>query len=205
MIKLVAFEIWTVLFEKQGKDSIKEIIKAFNVEDKTVFRRKFLELYLSKAWYSKGDAYKEICIDNHIEPSEDNIAKMVNIANKNMQSIVIYPHTKEILDAFKKSDLKLGLVSNSSNFSINLLKEETKILDMFDYSIFSYDVNVIKPDIKMFSTLIKITNFKPEEILFIGQDKKEDIIPAKSLGINTILYKDYEQLKKDLVEYGILL
>ena len=204
MVKLIAFELWNVLIEKQGKDVIKEIIKAFNVEDKTVFRRKFLELYLSKAWLSKSDAYREICINNNIEPNEDNITKMTNIANKNMQSITIYPHSKELLDALKKSDLKLALISNSSNFSINLVKENTKLLELFDQTVFSYNINTIKPDTKMFLTLLKMTNLKSEEVLYIDADKSDCKI-AKSLGINVIVYKDFDQLKKDLVSYGILL
>jgi len=204
MVKLIAFEIWDVLLEKQGKDIIKEIIKAFNVEDKIVFRRKFNELYLSRQWNSKSEAYRAICEDNHIEPNEENTNKMTNIANKNMQLIAIYPHAKELLDTFKKSGLQLGLISNSSNFSINLAKENTKILDLFDYQIFSYDVGTIKPDIKMFNTLLKVTNIDPKEIIYIDSEKNNCKI-AKSLGMNIIHYKDYEQLKKDLVPFGILL
>ncbi len=204
MVKMIAFELWNVLLEKTGKDSIKEIIKQFNVEDKIVFRRKFLETYFSIHWLSKHDAYKAICESNGIPITEENIGKMINIANKNMQSITIYPHSKELLEAFKKSDLKLALISNSSNFSINLVKENTKLLELFDQTIFSFDINTIKPDSKMFLTLLKMTNLKPEDILYIDAEKSDCKI-AKSLGINTIIYKDYEQLKKDLVNYGILL
>jgi len=204
MIKIIAFELWNVLIEKQGKDVVKEIMKAFNVEDKLVFNRKFLELYLSKAWFSKADAYREICIDNHIEPTEENITKMTNIANKNMQSITIYPHSKELLDTFRKSGLQLALISNSSNFSINLVKENTKILELFDYNVFSYENGTTKPDEKMFTTLLKITNIAPDEILYIDANKT-DCKVAKSLGFNTIVYKDYEQLKKDLEKYSIIL
>jgi len=204
MVKLIAFELWNTLMEKQGKDIIKEIIKTFNVEDKIVFRRKYLETYLSTNWLSKRDAYKTICEENNIPATEENIGKMTNIANKNMQSIVIYPHSKELLDIFKKSGIKLALISNSSNFSINLVKENTKLLEMFDYTVYSFDVDTIKPDLKMFNTILKITDIKPEDILYIDAEKSDCKI-AKSLGMNTIVYKDYYQLKKDLINYGILL
>jgi HAD superfamily hydrolase (TIGR01509 family) len=204
MVKLIAFELWDVLLKKEGKDVVKEIMKAFNVEDKIVFRRKFNEVYLTRNWLSKSEAYRTICEDNHIEPTEENIAKMTNVANKNMQSITIFPHSKELLEILKKSGLQLALVSNASNFSINLAKENTKLLELFDYNIFSFDLNVLKPDPKIFNSLLKITNIDPKEIVYIDAERKNCLV-AKSLELNTIYYKDYEQLKQDLVPFGILL
>ena len=204
MIKLVCFELWNVLIKKEGKDIIKEITKAFKIEDKAVFRRKFLEIYNSNNWLSKQDAYKEICKYNNIPSTEDNVNKMINIANKNMQTISLLPHSKELITILKKSGLKLGIISNSSVFSINLVKENTNILNNFDYKIFSFDLNTIKPDKKMFSSLIKISNLTSEDILYIDTDRK-NCKEAKSLGFNTLVYKDYNKLKKDLEKFGIFL
>jgi len=205
MIKVIAFNLWNTLAEKQGKDSLKDIIKAFNVEDIPVFKRKYYETYFTSPWLTKYDAYREICSNNNIEPNEDNIQKMINIANKNLQLIGIYEYTFPLLETLKKSGLKLALLSNSSIFSTKMLKENTKLLEHFDFTLFSYDLGLLKPDLKFYNTLIKITNVLPEEILYIGKEKSKDLKEVKKIGINTITYKDYEQLKKDLVPFGILL
>ena len=77
-------------------------------------------------------------------------------------------------------------------------------MELFDYNVFSFDINVLKPDQKIFTSLLKITNIDPKEIVYIDSDRKNCLV-AKSLGMNMIYYKDYEQLKQDLVPFGILL
>ena len=37
----------------------------------------------------------------------------------------------------------------------------------------------------------------------IGDNPIDDVIPAKSLGMNAILYKDYSDLKKELIKFSI--
>ena len=109
-----------------------------------------------------------------------------------------------MLQTLKKSGLKTALVTNTSNFSINQIKETSPLLKPIDFPIFSYDIGRVKPDPKMFNALLKVSNCKPDEILYVDTERK-NILVAKKLDINTILYKDFEQLKKDFVKYGILL
>lgn len=57
---------------------------------------------------------------------------------------------------------------------------------MFKYS--SKDLGVSKPDPRFFQEVCKQSGFKPEETLMIGNDYKKDIIGAKAVGMQTILY-----------------
>lgn len=51
--------------------------------------------------------------------------------------------------------------------------------------------------------MLKISKCKPEETIMIGDKLNDDVLPAKSLGMNAILFKDYEQLKNELSTFGI--
>ena len=43
---------------------------------------------------------------------------------------------------------------------------------------------------------MKKLNLHPEEILFVGDSLTRDIIPAKKLGMKTLLVNRYDDLKK---------
>jgi HAD superfamily hydrolase (TIGR01549 family) len=96
-----------------------------------------------------------------------------------------------------------GLVSNTNVFSVEHIREKSDILKHIDFPVFSFEVGVIKPDKAMFEELLKRSGCGAEDALMIGDKEDDDIIPAKELGMNTILYKDYNQLKNDLEKLGI--
>ena len=51
--------------------------------------------------------------------------------------------------------------------------------------------------------MLKIAHCKPEEMLMIGDSLKDDVIPSKKLGINSIQFKSISQLKRDLKFFNI--
>jgi HAD superfamily hydrolase (TIGR01509 family) len=57
---------------------------------------------------------------------------------------------------------------------------------------------------RIYKILIKRAGLKAKEILFID-DKKRNIITAKQIGFNTILFKNKQRLEKELKEYGFKL
>ncbi len=199
MFKLIVFNLWDTLAKINGKQTLDLLIKEFKIKDKKVFKRKFNEIYLTKHWNSKFEAYREICRELNLGTDENTINKAINISNKNLITIEVFPETLKLLQSLKKK-YKLGILSNTSIFLKNILEKETKILKYIDYPLFSYDLGAIKPEIKVFKNLLNITNLKPEEILYISNDNTKDLKPAKSLGMKTLLFKDLEQLKKDLEE-----
>ena len=59
----------------------------------------------------------------------------------------------------------------------------------------SYELKCLKPDVKIYQKMIEKLNCKPNEIIFID-DKEKNVIGAKSLGINGIVYKNNEIREK---------
>ena len=62
----------------------------------------------------------------------------------------------------------------------------------------------MKPNKEIFEFALNKIKLKPEECLFID-DRYNNIITAKKLGINTIQCKNLTQLKKDLLSFSIQL
>jgi len=95
---------------------------------------------------------------------------------------------KQILVFLRKKGLKLGVLSNERGFALNLALSYYGIIDLFDLVLSSEKVKVEKPDIKVFYYAIKALNSKPETSIYVGDDPMRDILPAKTIGMKTILY-----------------
>lgn len=64
----------------------------------------------------------------------------------------------------------------------------------------SYKLGVRKPHQDIYLYALDKLSKLPKETIFID-DRKENLIPADRLGMNTILFKNLEQLKQDLKKY----
>ena len=83
---------------------------------------------------------------------------------------------------------ELGIIANQ----LDGLKERLEafaLLQYFKYIISSWDVQVMKPDIRIFEYALDKANCKPQEACMIGDRLDNDILPAKSLGMKTVWIK----------------
>ena len=83
---------------------------------------------------------------------------------------------------------ELGIIANQLDGLKNRL-EAFGLLKYFKYIISSWDVKVMKPDIRIFEYALKKANCKPQETCMIGDRLDNDILPAKSLGMKTVWIK----------------
>jgi len=108
------------------------------------------------------------------------------------------PEMIEIAKKLKKN-YKLALLSNQIEDWLGEKIKEHQLDQIFDVIVPSYKAKVAKPDIEIFKSVLQQLNMKPEECLYID-DKEKNIPPAKELGMKTILFKNIEQMKKELQE-----
>src|SRR3990167_5480674 len=95
----------------------------------------------------------------------------------------------------KKQGYKVAVLSDQWFLSKEALMPE-KLYKNFDEIMVSCDVEIRKPNKKIYQLSVKKLNFSPKEILFID-NQKWNILPAKKLGMNTILFKSNKQLFSD--------
>ena len=93
---------------------------------------------------------------------------------------------------------ELGIIANQ----LDGLKERLEafgILKYFKYIISSWDVQVMKPAIRIFEYALDKANCSPSEACMIGDRLDNDILPAKSLGMKTVWIKQgFGALQKPL-------
>lgn len=117
----------------------------------------------------------------------------------------LYSYTVPMLRQLREKNRKTGVISNSSVFAVEQIKKKTNLLDYIDYQLFSYGVGYVKPDLKIFEEMLRISGCEPEETLMVGDKLEEDVIPPRNIGMNAILFESYDQLKGELRKFSIYL
>jgi epoxide hydrolase-like predicted phosphatase len=108
----------------------------------------------------------------------------------------------DLYSLLSKSGYKLILLSDQTNEWWPIINEKFGVAKYFSNVVISSEVGLSKPDPEIYKYALKLANSLPYESIFID-DLENNLIPAKELGISTILYKDTEQLKKELANNGV--
>lgn len=103
--------------------------------------------------------------------------------------IIVKPNKKycDFLQKAKNAGYTLILLSNIDEIHWKYSSEICKELKLFDWIYLSCDRGFIKPDLLFFTYLCLQFEIKGSEAVFID-DKKENILSAQKLKINTLLY-----------------
>ncbi len=106
------------------------------------------------------------------------------------------PSLKELLKSLLDKNLTLGIISNSQFYTP--IAFETFMGDDpagfgFDPEllVWSFDTGRKKPSIHFYELFVEAAKKKdlyPQEVLYVGNDIRKDIRPAKDLGMKTALY-----------------
>jgi epoxide hydrolase-like predicted phosphatase len=102
------------------------------------------------------------------------------------------------LKLLKKSYL-LGFISNAFKGAREWIERHYHFMDIFDYSIFSYEIKMRKPDPRIYLHACRNLKVKPHEAVFID-DMKINVDGAKAAGLFGIQYKNKKHLAYDLNE-----
>ncbi len=96
-----------------------------------------------------------------------------------------------------KPRYKLGLLSNGGAEFVRPILKLHKLEALFDTIVISSDCGITKPNKIIYELTLGNLSVKAENTLFID-DNKNNIKGAQKLGMQTVLFKNYKQLNKDL-------
>lgn len=191
MIKTIIFDAGHVLFETDFK-KISRII-----EEKYGF---------STLVHSSGnrEAIKEYMRETKGEGCMEKVFELLGAKKKDLAKIMeeyerLYIKykivNKKLLKLIKKlrKEYKLVCVTDTHKIHFDANKKINFFRD-FDLVFASHLQKIRKDNARAFKKLLKELKIKPKEILFID-DNEINIKNAESVGINTILYKEFPKIK----------
>ena len=215
-IQCILFDIYGTLFISGSGDigaqkkkameteKIKDLLQKFNIP-KTP-RDLVNELYtaiedMHQQLRDEGIDYPEIEIDQiWRQILENNDRKYIQSFAIEYELIVnpVYPmpHLEKTLVFCREQNLMMGIISNAQFFTPRLfdwyLHASPEDLGFHSELIFySYQIRHAKPSMvpfKMAASAIGTKGLKPAAALYIGNDMRNDIYPAKQLGFQTALF-----------------
>ena len=104
------------------------------------------------------------------------------------------PGIMDCLPKLKEAGYRLGIGTDMTiEYQLKKL-EKLRMLPFFDFIVTSEEVNVEKPQEKLFRTCAEKAGVTPEECLFIGDNLKKDVLGAKNAGMQALWFCPDETL-----------
>jgi HAD superfamily hydrolase (TIGR01549 family) len=115
------------------------------------------------------------------------ILKSLQSAISSQIKMVIAHSTVDTLLALKDRGYRLGIVSNWSGVLSDVLRDQD-LLPFFESVITPLDAGVAKPHQKMFEAALEDLDVEASKVICVGESYAADIVGARRLGIQSILY-----------------
>lgn len=101
------------------------------------------------------------------------------------------------IKGLKKRGYKLYLLSNITKESYFYINDLINIDEFFDGGIYSYQVNLVKPDSNIYNLLINKFNLNKDETIFFD-DKEKNVVMAKEVGIKAYVFNSIEDIERNI-------
>jgi len=186
MIKVVTFDCYGTLFDwiygiksvinyVLGKDYLDEF---FNLEREELITRRpysqILKSCLKRLCEAHGVRYEERYGD----------ALVISFAKSPP-----FPDVVPGLTLLKEKGIKVGIISNTERRLINVTLSGIEYL--VDYVVTFEDTGYYKPAHKAFTEALKLMGVSKDEVVHVSAYPYYDLIPARELGIRTVMIDRY--------------
>jgi FMN phosphatase YigB (HAD superfamily) len=123
------------------------------------------------------------------QPESRDLAKKMSslYARGRVQGVHVFEHAHEVIRSLRKT-YSLGVITEGASIYQRELLKNTQLLNFFDYIIISEETGFHKPDPKLFQIACDSADVQPFETVMIGDRIDWDIVPSKTIGMQTILF-----------------
>lgn len=199
-IKAIVFDIGGVLVLENGSAIARQVGKLFNLDLEKFEETRIKHYHLSSRGQMSEKEYY-LSISRELELEKVKINKFINHWKKLIyKKTKLHKESEQILKKLKKNYLLATLTNVSPYHEGPRIKNQ--VYKHFKHKLASTEIGLLKPNLEFYKLLIKKLKLPPNQLVFID-DKERNMPPAKKLGINTILFKNNKQLKRDLRKLGV--
>ena len=190
MIKNIILDVGGILFD----DSKKHIENILNKNCDLIYKIAY------------GTGFKECLlglktVKEHIE-SLSNSTEFEDIkyilTKENLEkSFPLMGKNFEYIKSLKHKGYKLYLLTNITEDSYNYINDVIDINKIFEGGIYSYQEQLVKPNLDIYKLIIDRFKLNKEETIFFD-DKEVNITAAYNEGIKGIIFNSIDDIKKNL-------
>ena len=103
--------------------------------------------------------------------------------------LVPRPDTVTTLETIRRAGIKTALVSNCSG-SVPALWGDSSLQNLFDATVFSCRVGLMKPDPRIYRLVLDAFGVPPEACLYVGDGAGRELTGASEVGMRAVLIRD---------------
>jgi len=204
-IKVIVLDLGGVIVELDFSKFFKEVIEISPLNKPNSYL--LLEFWRQSDVYHQGkisneEFYNLACeiLNVCIQGQEEFFKSFNSVIDHLNEDIVSLVKTLRDMERYK-----LIALSNINESHWNYIENQKnwRFINYFDEIILSHEVQMTKPDPKIFEYTIEKAGCKPEEILYID-DGLNNVLAAKKLSINAIKFSGYDTLVEELKKFNIL-
>lgn len=199
MIKNIVFDLGRVLLNFDPEKYLKSKV----AEDK--ISQVQSAVFMSKEWsmLDEGVITEEEGIARIKERNPD-IKDLVDIAFDGWYDMMTpIEETVELLKQFKAQGYKVYYLSNFPHKAFEYVTKKYDFFNLFDGGVVSFKENLLKPDRRIYCTLMKRYDLKPYECLFLD-DVPANIDGAQNAGMHGIVFTNVDDTLSRIKDYGVL-
>jgi HAD superfamily hydrolase (TIGR01549 family) len=136
---------------------------------------------------STKKAFKGLLAEYNIQPSKEDFQWFgKSFIENHKKYIKLFPETLPILRKLKKTNLHVGIISDIDDDFQDFQFKVFGISEMFDSITTSEEVQIYKPEEKIFQVALNKARCLGKESIIIGDSYKKDIVGGKNMGMTTI-------------------
>ena len=199
-IKAVAFDMGGVIAVSGGRDILEQIAEMLGVPADAVKQEYWKRNHLSNVENMKWEdmIVEVVRVFDTTPETEARTREFVRTHEAareiNHDLVAWFPKLRAI-------GLKVAILSNATT-ELRVKLEREGIAPLLDAIVISGEIGYQKPHKEAFDVLFGRLGLPPEEVVFVD-DSPKSLEKAGEIGYIPVLYKNNEQLKRELEEYGI--
>ena len=138
-------------------------------------------------FYLAHDCIAHCCRELNLHVTEEQMQRAAKLRLKTTreQVLTIQPHAVETISQLKMKGHKIGLLSNCSSETI-ILWYETPFTGIFDITVFSCAVGLMKPDPRIYHVALEKLQVSPNECLYIADGMDGELKAAAAVGMTPV-------------------
>lgn len=201
MLKAVIFDYGMVLTGPQCPKAIDTALRVTGLN-----RAQFDQLYWEdRHAYDEGsltglDYWQNILVAANLNPRAELIKELIYLDGRmwlTENTAMLRWH-----EQVKTAGLKTAILSNMGDLVQREIERSCRWINQFDVQVWSNQIHVAKPDPRIYMHTAVLLGLSPEEVLFLD-DRPVNVLAAKRLGMQSLVFSTMEQLAVDLVSTGM--